>query len=59
MSAEKYGWAIQKGEFFNNYIKVFLDSKYRIQEKVITVPKKTLHLVLTYLEPLSLISTLG
>ena len=49
----------KKENFFNNYIKVFLDSKYRIQEKVITVPKKTFHLVLTYLEPLSLISTLG
>ena len=49
----------KKENFFNNYVKVFLDSKYRTQEKVITVPKKTLHLVLTYLEPLSLISTLG
>ena len=40
--------------FNNNCFKVFLDSKYRIQEKVITVPKKTLFLVLPYLGPLSL-----
>ena len=33
---------------------MFLDNKYRIQEKVITVPKKTLFLVLPYLGPLSL-----
>ena len=33
---------------------MFLDNKYRIQEKVITVPKKTLFLVLPYLRPLSL-----
>ena len=31
-----------------------IDNKYRIQEKVITVPKKTFFLVLPYLEPLSL-----
>ena len=36
--------------FINNCFKVFLDNKYRIQEKVITVPKKILFLVL----PLSL-----
>ena len=40
--------------FINNCFKVFLDDKYRIQEKVITVPKKTLFLVLPYLGPLSL-----
>ena len=40
--------------FINNCFKVFLDSKYRIQEKVITVPKKTLFLVLTELGQLSL-----
>ena len=40
--------------FINNCFKVFLDNKYRIQEKVITVPKKTLFLVLLYLGPLSL-----
>ena len=40
--------------FINNCLKVFLDNKYRIQEKVITVPKKTLFLVLPYLGPLSL-----
>ena len=40
--------------FINNCFKVFLDNKYRIQEKVITVPKKTLVLVLPYLGPLSL-----
>ena len=40
--------------FINNCFKVFLDNKYRIQEKVITVPKKNLFLVLTYLGPLSL-----
>ena len=33
---------------------MFLDSKYRIQEKVITVRKKTWFLVLPYLGPLSL-----
>ena len=32
----------------------FLDSKNRVREKVITVPKKTLLLVLPYLGPLSL-----
>ena len=40
--------------FINNCFKVFLDNKYRIQEKVTTVPKKTLFLVLPYLGPLSL-----
>ena len=40
--------------FINNFFKVFLDNKYRIQEEVITVPKKTLFLVLPYLGPLSL-----
>ena len=40
--------------FSNNCFKVFLDNKYRIQEKVITVPKETLFLVLPYLGPLSL-----
>ena len=40
--------------FINNYFKVFLDNKYRIQKKLITVPKKTLFLVLPYLGPLSL-----
>ena len=38
----------------NNCFKVFVDNKYRIQEKVITVPKKTLVSVLPYLGPLSL-----
>ena len=37
-----------------NFIKVFLDNKYRVREKVITVPKKTLFLVFPYLGPLSL-----
>ena len=40
--------------FFNNCFKVFLDNKYRKQEKVITVPKKTLFLALLYLGPLLL-----
>ena len=40
--------------FINNCFKVFLDNKYRVQEKVITVPKKTLVLVLPYLGLLSL-----
>ena len=40
--------------FTNNCFEVFLDNKYRIQEQVITVPKKTLFLVLPYLGPLSL-----
>ena len=33
---------------------MFLDKKYRIQEKVVTVPKKTLFIVLLYLGQLSL-----
>ena len=40
--------------FINNCFKVFLDNKYRIEEKVTTEPKKTLFLVLPYLGPLSL-----
>ena len=40
--------------FINNCFKVFLDNKYRVREKVITVPKKTLFLDLPYLGPLSL-----
>ena len=40
--------------FINNCFKVFLDNKYRIQEKVITVLKKTLFLVVPYLGTLSL-----
>ena len=40
--------------FINNCFKVFLDKKYKLQEKVRTVPKKTLFLVLPYLGPLSL-----
>ena len=40
--------------FINNCFKVFLDNNYRVREKVITVPKKTLFLVLPYLGPLSL-----
>ena len=40
--------------FIDNCFKVFLDNKCRIQEKVITVPTKTLFLVLPYLGPLSL-----
>ena len=34
--------------------KVFLDNKYRVRAKLITVPKKTLFLDLPYLGPLSL-----
>ena len=33
---------------------MFLDNKYRVRENVITVPKKTLFLVLPYVGPLSL-----
>ena len=40
--------------FINNCFQVFLDKKYRVREKVITVPKKNLFLVLPYLGPLSL-----
>ena len=40
--------------FINNCFKTFLDNKHRIQEKLITVPKKPLFLVLPYLGPLSL-----
>ena len=36
--------------FINNCFKVFLDSKYRVREKVITVPKNTLFLVLLILD---------
>ena len=43
--------------FINNCLKVLLDNKYKIQEKVIAVPKKTLFLVLLYLGPLSLQTT--
>ena len=38
----------------NNSFKLFLNNKYRIQQKVITVPKKTLFFVLPYIGPLSL-----
>ena len=31
--------------FINNYFKTFLDNKYRIKEKITTVPRKTLCLV--------------
>ena len=37
-----------------NCFKMLLDNKHRIQEKVITVPKKPLILVLPYLGHLSL-----
>ena len=37
-----------------NFINTFLDNKHRIQEKVITVPKKPLFLVPPYLQSLSL-----
>ena len=40
--------------FISNCFKVFLDNKYKVREKVITVPKKTLFLVIPYLGPLSL-----
>ena len=40
--------------FINNCFKVSLENKYRVREKVITVPKKTLSLVLPYLGPFSL-----
>ena len=40
--------------FINNCFKTFLDNKDRIQEKVLTVPKKLLFSVLTYFGPLSL-----
>ena len=40
--------------FIDKCFKVFLDNKYRIQEKVITMPRKTLFLVLPYLGRLSL-----
>ena len=40
--------------FINNCFEIFLDNKYRVREKVRTVPKKTLFLVLPYLGPLSL-----
>ena len=39
--------------FINNCFKFFLDNKYRIQEKVITVSEKTLVLVLPNFGPLS------
>ena len=42
--------------FINNCLKTFLDNKLRIQEKVITDPKKPLLSVLPYLGPLSLIT---
>ena len=39
--------------FINNCFKAFLDNKHSILEKVITVPKKPLFLVLPYLGSLS------
>ena len=41
-------------KFINNCFKTFLDNKHRIQEKVLTVPKKSLFFVFLYLGPLSL-----
>ena len=40
--------------FINTLLKMFLDSKHRIQEKVITMPKKLFFLVLPNLGSLSL-----
>ena len=40
--------------FINNCFKTFVDNKYRVREKAITLPKETLFLVLPYLGPLSL-----
>ena len=40
--------------FIKNYFKTFLDNKLRIQENMITVPKKLLFLMLPYLGPISL-----
>ena len=44
--------------FINNCFKVFLDNKYRVREKVTTVPKKTLFLIFLYLGPLALQTTI-
>ena len=41
-------------DFIDNCFKVLLDENFRVREKVIAVPKKTLFLVLPYLGPLSL-----
>ena len=46
------------GNFVNNCFKVFLDNKYRVREKVTTVPKKTLFLIFLYLGPLALQTTI-
>ena len=40
--------------FINNCFKAFLDKKYRMQEKGITITKEPLFLALPYLGPLSL-----
>ena len=40
--------------FINNYLKTLLDKKCKIQEKLITLPKKPLFLVLLYVGPVSL-----
>ena len=40
--------------FINNFIEVFLNKKCRIEEKELTVHRKTLFLVFPYLGPLSL-----
>ena len=45
-------------KFVNNCFKVFLDNKYRVREKVTTVPKKTLFLIFLYLGPLALQTTI-
>ena len=44
-------------KFINNCLKVSLENKHRIQEKLITVPKKNLILVLSYLGTWSLQTT--
>ena len=40
--------------FLNNYFEIFPDNKHRIQERMMTMPKKLLVLVHLYLRPLSL-----
>ena len=54
MSTTKEQQLSREENFINNCLKAFLDDKHRIQEKVITVSKKLLFLVLPCLGLLSL-----
>ena len=40
--------------FINTFLKIFFNNEHRVQEQMVTAPKKPLVLILFYLEPLSL-----